>query len=48
MNDLPVKDNVIIPIASRPRVYGANNKLSIELSGWDLAMSTLHDWFREA
>ncbi|MBL0151707.1 MAG: peptide ABC transporter substrate-binding protein [Ideonella sp.] len=48
MNDLPIKDNVIIPIASRPRVYGANNKLSIVLSGWDLAMSTLHDWFREA
>ncbi len=48
MNDLPIKDNVIIPIASRPRVYGAVNKLTLVLSGWDLAMSTLHNWYREA
>jgi peptide/nickel transport system substrate-binding protein len=45
MNDLPIKDSVIVPIASRPRVFGTSNKLSISLSGWDLAMSTLHDWY---
>ncbi len=48
MNDLPVKDNVIIPIASRPRVYGAVNKLQLTLSGWDLGHSTIHNWYREA
>ena len=48
MNDLPIKDNVIVPLISRPRVYGSNAKLYAPLSGWDLAMSTLHDWFRKA
>ena len=48
LNDLPVKDNIIVPIASRPRVYGAVNKLALVLSGWDLAMSTLAGWYREA
>jgi peptide/nickel transport system substrate-binding protein len=47
MNDLPIKDNVIVPMISRPRVYGASAKLSLILSGWDLAMSTLHDWYRD-
>jgi peptide/nickel transport system substrate-binding protein len=48
LNDLPIKDNVIVPIASRPRVYGSATKLALVLSGWDLAMSTLHDWHRDA
>jgi len=48
LNDLPIKDNVIVPIASRPRVYGSNNKLALILSGWDLAMSTISSWYREA
>jgi peptide/nickel transport system substrate-binding protein len=48
MNDMPVKDNVIIPLASRPRVRGAALKLVTQLSGWDLDLSGLHNWFREA
>ena len=48
LNDLPVKDNVIIPLISRPRVRGANLKLVCTLSGWDLDFSTLHNWYREA
>lgn len=48
LNDLPVKDNAIVPIASRPRVYGAVTKLTLSLTGWDLAMSTLASWYREA
>ena len=47
MNDLPVKDNIIIPLISRPRVRGANTKLVTTLSGWDLDFSTLHNWYRE-
>ncbi len=47
LNDLPVKDNVIIPLISRPRVRGANLKLVCTLSGWDLDFSTLHNWYRE-
>ena len=40
MNDLPVKDNVVVPICARPRVYGSVTKLHAPLTGWDLAMST--------
>ncbi len=46
MNDLPVMDNVIVPMISRPRVHGASSKLVVPTAGWDLAMSTLHDWYR--
>jgi peptide/nickel transport system substrate-binding protein len=48
MNDLPVKDGVIIPLISRPRVRGINAKLTTQLTGWDLDLSGLHNWFREA
>jgi peptide/nickel transport system substrate-binding protein len=48
MNDLPVKDGVIIPLISRPRVRGINLKLTSQLTGWDLDLSGLHNWFREA
>jgi len=48
MNDLPVKDGVVIPLISRPRVRGINAKLTTQLTGWDLDLSGLHNWFREA
>ena len=48
LNDLPVKDNAVIPLISRPRVRGANLKLVSPLSGWDLDFSTLQHWYREA
>jgi peptide/nickel transport system substrate-binding protein len=47
MNDLPVKDNTIVPLISRPRVRGANLKLVTTLSGWDLDFSGLQNWYRE-
>ncbi len=48
LNDLPVKDNVVIPLISRPRVRGASLKLVTTLSGWDLDFSGLHNWYKEA
>ena len=48
LNDMPVKDNVIIPLISRPRVRGVNSKLVVALSGWDLDLWALHNWYREA
>ena len=48
MNDMPVKDNVVIPLISRPRVRGANLKLVTTLSGWDLDFSGLQNWYRES
>jgi peptide/nickel transport system substrate-binding protein len=48
LNDLPILANVIVPIASRPRVYGIGTKLASQLSGWDGATSSLANWYREA
>ena len=48
LNDLPVMDNAVIPVMSRPRVRGASLKLVSPLSGWDLDFSQLHNWYREA
>ena len=47
LNDLPVKDNVVIPLISRPRVRGAGLKLATWLTGWDLDLSGLQNWYRE-
>jgi len=48
LNDLPIKDHIIIPLISRPRVRGASLKLVTGLSGWDLDFAGLHNWYREA
>jgi peptide/nickel transport system substrate-binding protein len=48
LNDLVVKDNHVIPLISRPRVRGANNKMVVTLSGWDLDFGFLQNWYREA
>ncbi len=48
LNDLPVKDGVIIPLIARPRVNGTHLKLVAMPSGWDLDFSALQNWYREA
>jgi len=48
LNDLPVKDGVIIPLIARPRVNGTNLKLVAMPSGWDLDFSALQNWYRES
>ena len=48
MNDLVCGDNVVIPVVYRPDVSGLNHKLVAQLSGWDNAVGSLHDWYREA
>jgi peptide/nickel transport system substrate-binding protein len=47
-NDLVVSDNHVIPLISRPRVRGASLKLAAQMTGWDLDLSTLPHWYREA
>ena len=47
MNDLPVQANIVVPLISRPRVRGAAVKLVTQLTGWDLDLSGLHNWYRE-
>jgi peptide/nickel transport system substrate-binding protein len=48
MNDLPVQSGLIIPLISRPRVRGASLNLAMQLTGWDLDLSFLHDWHRSS
>jgi peptide/nickel transport system substrate-binding protein len=43
-----VNDNIVIPLISRPRVRGASLNLVTSLSGWDLDLSALQNWYREA
>jgi hypothetical protein len=48
MNDLPVQDNQIIPVVSRPRVRASNLKLKLQETGWDSDFYAIQDWYREA
>jgi peptide/nickel transport system substrate-binding protein len=47
MNDLAVADNVL-PVIFRAQVTGLASKLKAPLSGWDLNVWRLEDWFKEA
>jgi peptide/nickel transport system substrate-binding protein len=46
MNDMPVNDIAIIPVVSRPRTAGVLNNLVAPLSGWDLDVWLLQDWYK--
>ena len=48
MNDMPVQDNQIIPVVSRPRVRASNLKLKLPETGWDSDFYAIQDWYREA
>ena len=48
MNDMVIKDVVVIPDVTRPGVSAVSNKLHVPLSGWDSNMWALQDWYRDA
>jgi len=48
MNDLLIKNVVIIPVVTRPLVAAVSNKLHAPLSGWDSNMWAVADWYRDA
>jgi peptide/nickel transport system substrate-binding protein len=48
MNDLICGDNNVIPVVQRPRVLGVASKLRVDISGWDIDLGNLRDWYREA
>jgi len=48
MNDLTIENQVVIPIAYRPRVSAAAHKLQAPLSGWDNDLWNLRDWYKDA
>jgi peptide/nickel transport system substrate-binding protein len=48
MNDLVIKNIVVIPVVYRPSVAAVANKLHVQLSGWDSYIWNLHDWYADA
>ena len=49
MNDLVIKDVVVIPVVDPPRRCRRwANKLHAPLSGWDSNFYALQDWYRDA
>jgi peptide/nickel transport system substrate-binding protein len=47
MNDMVIKDVVVIPVVYRPWVAAVSNKLHVRLSGWDSNIWNLYDWYAD-
>ncbi|MGH7103317.1 MAG: peptide ABC transporter substrate-binding protein [Acetobacteraceae bacterium] len=47
MNDLVIKNVVVIPVVYRPSVSAAVNSLATRTNGWDSELAYLKDWYRE-
>src|SRR5437868_898576 len=47
MNDLVLKDVVVVPVVNRRWVAAMSHKLKAPLSGWDNDFWNLKDWYRE-
>jgi peptide/nickel transport system substrate-binding protein len=47
MNDLVIKNTVVIPVVARPGVVALANNLHAPLSGWDNNTYALQDWYRD-
>ena len=48
MNNMVIKDVVVIPVVTRPSVSAVAKKLHAPLSGWDGNFYALADWYRDA
>jgi peptide/nickel transport system substrate-binding protein len=48
MNEMVCGDNAVIPVVYRPTVSAVNSKLQADISGWDVNMGNIQDWYKEA
>jgi peptide/nickel transport system substrate-binding protein len=48
MNDMVIKNIVVIPVVYRPNVAAVAQKLHVLLSGWDSYIWNLYDWYADA
>ncbi len=48
MNDLVIKNIVVIPVVTRPSVTAAAKNLHAPISGWDNNTYAIQDWYRDA
>jgi peptide/nickel transport system substrate-binding protein len=47
MNDMVVEEAVVIPVVHRPQVHALSRQLRARLSGWDISLWDLANWYRE-
>jgi peptide/nickel transport system substrate-binding protein len=47
LNDMLIKNVVVIPVVTRPGVSAVANKLHAPLSGWDTNTYAIQDWYRD-
>ena len=47
MNDVLVQSRNVIPLVNRPQVSAHSNRLRAPMSGWDIDVWLLKDWYRE-
>jgi len=47
LNDMLIRNVVVIPVVTRPDVSAAANNLHAPLSGWDLGTFAIEDWYRD-
>ena len=45
-NDLTTNAGHVVPVAVRAQVTALSKSISAPLTGWDLDLSGIHDWFR--
>lgn len=48
MNDLVCSEGYVLPVVVRPDVAALGRTVMAPLSGWDIGLSALHDWYRSA
>jgi peptide/nickel transport system substrate-binding protein len=48
MNDMVIRDVVVIPVVYRPSVAAVSNRLHVLLSGWDSYIWNLYDWYADS
>jgi peptide/nickel transport system substrate-binding protein len=48
LNNMLIKNVVVIPVVTRPSVSAVANNLHAPLSGWDTNTYAIHDWYRDA
>jgi peptide/nickel transport system substrate-binding protein len=47
LNDMLIKNVVVIPVVTRPGVSAVANRLHAPLSGWDTNTYAIQDWYRD-
>jgi ABC-type transport system substrate-binding protein len=47
MNDLVIRNVVVIPVVTRPQVSAVAKNLHVVLSGWDARTFAIQDWYRD-